>query len=219
MPVRPVIGLMAKEPRPGFAKTRLVPALGAAGAAALAEAFIADTAALLRTIAVDVVVLAAPPEAVEVLSALAGFPAIPQHAGDLGARMAGAFADLAARGHAPVLLIGTDSPTQPQAHLTTALSLCAAHPDAVVLGPAEDGGYWCVGLSRPQPGLFEAVAWGTGAVLAQTQAQAERLGVPIVLGPRWHDVDEPADLARLRRELAADTALAPRSRAVLGLAP
>lgn len=219
MPARPVVGVMAKAPRPGFAKTRLIPALGAAGAAALAEAFIADTAARLRGTGVDVVVLATPPEAVEVLSALSSFPAIPQHDGDLGARMSGAFADLFARGHAPVLLIGSDSPTQPQVHVTTALTLCAAHPDAVVLGPAEDGGYWCVGLSRPQPGLFEAIAWGTASVMAETEARAARLGVPVVFGPRWHDVDEPADLARLRRELAEDHALAPRTRAVLGLAP
>ena len=219
MSARPVIGLMAKAPRPGFAKTRLIPALGTAGAAALAEAFIADTAVLLRGTGVDVVVLATPPEAAAVLSALSGFPAIAQRDGDLGARISGAFADLAARGHAPVLLMGTDSPTQPQAHVTTALSLCAAHPDALVLGPAEDGGYWCVGLSRPQPGLFAGIAWGTGSVLAETKARAARRGVPVVLGPRWHDVDEPADLLRLRLELAGDPALAPRTRAVLGLVP
>lgn len=219
MSARPVLGLMAKAPRPGFAKTRLIPALGAAGAAALAEAFIADTAARLRGTGVDVVVLATPPEAVEELSALSGFPAIPQHDGDLGARISGAFADLFARGHAPVLLVGTDSPTQPQVHVTTALTLCAAGPEALVLGPAEDGGYWCVGLSRPQPGLFEGIAWGTASTLAETEARAARLGVPVVLGPRWHDVDEPADLVHLRRELAEDHALAPCTRAVLGLAP
>lgn len=218
MPAGPVIGLMAKAPRPGFAKTRLIPALGAAGAAALAEAFIADSAALLRGIGVDAVVLATPVEAVEELSVLAGFPAIPQREGDLGARMSGAFADLFARGHAPVLLIGTDSPTQPPAHVTQVLALCAAHPGTLVLGPAEDGGYWCVGLSRPRPGVFEGIAWGTDSVLAATRARAAELGVPVLLGPRWHDVDEPADLARLRRELAGDPTLAPHTRVALGLA-
>lgn len=206
---------MAKAPRPGFAKTRLIPALGAAGAAALAEAFIADTAARLRRAGVDAVVIATPPEAVELMSALTGFAAIAQREGDLGARMTGAFADLFARGHAPVLLIGSDSPTQPPAHVTAALALCAAHPQALVVGPAEDGGYWCVGLSRPAPRLFEDIAWGTGAVLAETAGRAAEVGIPVVHAPRWHDVDEPADLARLRHELAADPALAPRTRAVL----
>jgi rSAM/selenodomain-associated transferase 1 len=210
---------MAKAPRPGFAKTRLIPALGAAGAAALAEAFIADTAALLRRAGVDAVVIATPPEAVDLLSALTGFPAIPQREGDLGARMSGAFADLFARGHAPVLLVGTDSPTQPPAHVTAALALCVADPEALVLGPAEDGGYWCVGLSRPVPGVFDGIAWGTGSVLGETRARAARLGVPVVLGPRWHDVDEQGDLERLRRELADDPPLAPHTRAVLGRAP
>jgi len=216
MRTRPVVGLMAKAPRPGLVKTRLIPALGAVGAAALAEAFILDTAALLRRAGVDAVVITTPPEAVELLSALTGLPTIAQREGDLGARMSGAFADLFARGHAPVLLIGTDSPTQPPAHVTEALALCAAHPETLVLGPAEDGGYWCVGLSRAVPGLFEGIAWGTDSVLAATCARATRLGVPVVLGPRWHDVDEPADLARLRRELTEDRALAPHTRAALG---
>jgi glycosyltransferase A (GT-A) superfamily protein (DUF2064 family) len=69
------------------------------------------------------------------------------------------------------------------------------------------------------PGLFEGIAWGTDSVLAATCARAACLGVPVVLGPRWHDVDEPADLARLRRELTEDPALAPHTRAALGRAP
>lgn len=219
MAARAVVGLMAKAPRPGFAKTRLIAALGAAGAAALAEAFIGDTAALLRRAGVDAVVIATPPGAVDLLSALTGFPAIAQREGDLGARMSSAFGDLFARDHAPVLLVGTDSPTQPPGHVAEAIALCVAHPEALVLGPAEDGGYWCVGLSRPVPGVFDGIAWGTGSVLAETRAQAARRGVPVVLGPRWHDVDEPGDLARLRRELADDPALAPHTRAVLGRVP
>ncbi len=213
---QPIIGVMAKAPRPGFAKTRLIPALGAAGAAALAEAFIADTADLVRRSGIDAVLIATPSDAVDELSALAGLTAIPQREGDLGARMAGAFADLFARGHAPALLIGTDSPTLPIEHLSAALCLCGADAHAVVLGPAEDGGFWCVGLSRPQPGLFEGIAWGTPVVLAETRARAERLGVPVVLGPRWHDFDGPADLLRLHQELSEGALTLPRTRGALG---
>jgi len=211
------IGLMAKAPRPGLAKTRLIPALGAEGAAALARAFIADSAALARTAGVEVVLLATPAEAMAELASLAGLAALAQRGGDLGARMDSAFADLFVRGFAPVLLIGSDSPALPPAHLGAALGLAAAHPEAVVLGPAEDGGYWCVGLSRPVAGLFEAIAWGTGSVLAETEARAARLGVAVRHAPAWHDVDLPADLARLRDDLSRNPAAAPFTRRLLAL--
>jgi rSAM/selenodomain-associated transferase 1 len=211
----PVIGLMVKAPRPGLAKTRLIPALGAAGAAALAQAFIADSAVLLRGSGADAVVLATPAEATPALSAVTGLPALVQRDGDLGARMHGAFADLFARGGSPVLLIGADAPTLPPQHLGAALSLAVTNPEAVVLGPAEDGGYWCIALTRPQPCLFSSIAWGTASVLAETQARARRFGIPVVLAPRWHDVDQPADLDQLRRDLARDPWAAPHTRAVL----
>lgn len=213
--MRPAIGLMAKAPRPGLAKTRLIPALGAEGAAALARAFIADSAALARSAGVEVRVLAASAEATAELAALTDLPALAQSEGDLGARMEGAFAALFAQGFAPVLLIGADSPALPQAHLRAALALAAAHPEAVVLGPAEDGGYWCVGLSRPARGLFDAIAWSTASVLAETEARAARLGLAVVRAPLWHDVDEPADLDRLREDLRHDPAAAPHTRALL----
>lgn len=215
MSPRAAIGLMAKAPRPGLAKTRLIPALGAAGAAALARAFLADSAALVRSSGVVGMVLVTPAEAAAEIATATGLPARAQHEGDLGARISGAFADLFATGAAPVLLIGADSPTLPIAHLRAALALAAAHPDALVLGPAEDGGYWGVALSRPVPGLFDAIAWSTAGVLAQTRAAAGRLGVPVRLAPAWHDVDEPADLARLRADLARDPAAAPHTRAAL----
>lgn len=213
--MRPAIGLMAKAPRPGLAKTRLIPALGAEGAAALARAFIADSAALARSAGVEVRVLAAPAEATAELAALTGLPALAQGEGDLGARMDDAFAALFAQGCAPVLLIGADSPALPQAHLRAALDLAAAHPEAVVLGPAADGGYWCVGLSRPAPGLFDAIAWSTGSVLAETEARAAALGLAVTHAPHWHDVDEPADLARLREDLRRDPTAAPNTRTLL----
>ena len=127
----------------------------------------------------------------------------------------GAFAALFARGFTPALLIGADSPALPPAHLRAALSLAASHPEAVVLGPAEDGGYWCVGLSRPARRLFDAIAWSTPSVRAETEARAVRLGLAVIHAPTWHDVDEPEDLARLRADLRDDPDAAPRTRAVL----
>lgn len=213
--MRPAIGLMAKAPRPGLAKTRLVPALGEEGAAGLARAFIEDSAALARSVGAEAIVFATPGDATADLAALTHLPALAQGEGDLGARMEGAFAELFARGFAPALLIGADSPALPPAHLRAALSLAASHPAAVVLGPAEDGGYWCVGLSRPARGLFDAIAWSTPSVRAETEARAARLGRAVIHAPTWHDVDEPEDLVRLRADLHDDPDAAPRTRAAL----
>jgi rSAM/selenodomain-associated transferase 1 len=215
---RAAIGLLAKAPWPGLAKTRLIPALGATGAAALAHGFLLDSAALVRASGIDAILFVAPAEAVAEVAAATGLPGRPQCEGDLGARISGAFADLFATGAAPVLLIGADSPTLPIEHLRAALALAAAHADAVVLGPAEDGGFWGIALSRPVARLFDGIAWGTDAVLAETRAGADRLGLTVRLAPAWHDVDEPADLTRLRADLVRDPSAAPHTRAALARA-
>lgn len=212
---------MAKAPRPGLAKTRLIPALGAEGAAALARAFLIDSAALARTAAEaaggEAYVVATPDDTRDTLAALTGLPALPQGEGDLGARMTAAFATLFARGHAPVLLLGADTPTLPPGHIATALALAATAP---TFGPTGDGGYWTVALPAPAPALFEAIAWGGPTVLAETRDAALRARIAIALAPPWDDVDEPRDLAVLRGHLDADPASAAATRSTLAqLAP
>ncbi len=215
---RPAIAVMAKAPRPGLAKTRLIPALGAEGAAALAHAFLTDSASLAREAAAtsggDAYVIATPDAACETLAALTGLPALPQGEGDLGARMTAAFDALFARGHAPVLLLGADTPALPPRHIAEALRLAATAP---TFGPTGDGGYWTVALPVPAPALFVSIAWGGPTVLEETRAAALRAGLTLAFAPGWDDVDEPADLAILRRHLAADPAAAPATRAALAL--
>lgn len=217
---RPAIAVMAKAPRPGLAKTRLIPALGAEGAAALARAFLIDSATLARAAAMaaggDAHVVATPDTACEDLAALTGLPTLPQGEGDLGARMTAAFAALFARGHAPVLLLGADTPALPPGHIATALRLAAAAP---TFGPTGDGGYWTVALPAPAPTLFKAIAWGGPTVLDETREAASRAGLTLAFAPGWDDVDEPADLAVLRRQLAADPTAAPATRAALAQWP
>jgi len=218
---RPAIAVMAKAPRPGLAKTRLIPALGAEGAAALAHAFLRDSAALARAAAAqaggEAYVVATPDAACDELAALTGLPALPQGEGDLGARMTAAFAALFARGHAPVLLLGADTPALPPGHIATALTLAATAP---IFGPTGDGGYWTVALPSPAPALFEAIAWGGPTVLAETREAALRAGLTLAFAPPWDDVDEPSDLDVLRRQLAAAPGAAPATRAALAqLAP
>lgn len=124
-----------------------------------------------------------------------------QGGGDLGMRMAGALeAALAQR--ASALLIGSDCPALSAQYLRDAAAECGGGKHAV-FGPAEDGGYALIGLSRAPPAaLFENMEWGTATVMQQTRLRLERLGWRWVELPALWDVDRPEDLPRLRRLLA-----------------
>lgn len=115
-----------------------------------------------------------------------------QGPGDLGQRMATAFAAAFAEGAGRVAIIGTDCPGLRATHLTQALDLL--HENDVVLGPAADGGYYLLGLRQPQPELFEHKAWSTGSVLSDTVADAHRLGLRVALLPQLQDIDTAEDL-------------------------
>jgi glycosyltransferase A (GT-A) superfamily protein (DUF2064 family) len=110
---------------------------------------------------------------------------VDQGDGDLGARLARAAAE------PPVLLLGADVPDVSPALLQAAAAALADHP--LVIGPAEDGGYWLLGLAEPMPQLFGGVAWGTDTVFAETRARAP---VAPALLPMLADLDRPEDLAR-----------------------
>ncbi len=115
--------------------------------------------------------------------------------GDLGARMLAAAED-GLRRAAGVIIVGVDCPTMHLDDLRAARDALAADDD-VVLGPAEDGGYWLIGLARCDPALFAGIAWSTAAVLDATRERLETLGWRWAeLATRW-DVDRPEDLARL----------------------
>ena len=191
----PAVVVMAKAPRPGLAKTRLHPLLGADGAAALQAALIAHTVTLAAAVAPTFVAVDPPDAQAEVLPLLpAGVPLFGQAPGDLGTRMAAAVLHVAARTGGPVLVVGTDVPTMPAATLRTAADLLTAGADAV-LGPALDGGYYLIGLPVPDPAAFalEPGLWGGHQVLAATQAALARAGrTPVLLEP-LPDLDTPAD--------------------------
>ncbi|HJU54207.1 MAG TPA: DUF2064 domain-containing protein, partial [Pyrinomonadaceae bacterium] len=105
---------------------------------------------------------------------------------------------------APLIFLGADSPTLPPAFIATAIERLAAHEADMTLGPAEDGGYYLIGLRRPERGLFQDVAWGTPQAYAQTARNAARLRLRLFRLPPWYDVDTPAELLRLRAELSSD---------------
>lgn len=194
--------VMAKAPVAGFAKTRLMPALGAPGAAALAERLLerAVDAALAAELG-PVELCCAPDASHHAFQRWIGAPRISlslQGEGDLGARMGRAIdraLEVAAPAPPRVLLIGTDAPALDAAMLREAAEALADF-DAVFV-PAHDGGYALMGLCRPAPGLFEAMPWSTPQVMAQTRMRLARDGLRHKELAPVHDVDEPADLAHL----------------------
>lgn len=188
--------IFAKAPVAGLAKTRLIPALGAAGAAALAQRMLAHAVAMGIAVGPDRLEVCATPDASH-----PAFGCLPeavrlerQGEGDLGQRMHRAFGRVLAQ-HERMLLIGTDAPALDTAALRQAAGALQEH-DAVFV-PALDGGYALAGLRSPSAALFEGIGWSTSAVMAQTRDRLRAAGL------RWHelpavaDVDEPADLARL----------------------
>lgn len=187
------LAVFAKAPVPGLVKTRLRPALDDAAAARLYAAFVRDTLAKAARIGPPVTVYYAGDHALLEPLAPPGVCWADQGEGDLGARLA--------RVPAPCLILGTDSPHLPASILHTALAAIPRYD--VVLGPADDGGYYLIGQRAPQPDLFAGIAWSTQRVLTQTLARAAALGLSVFQTPPWYDLDTPDDLRRLTRDLAA----------------
>jgi rSAM/selenodomain-associated transferase 1 len=184
--------IFAKEPRPGQVKTRLSPPLSPEEAAQLYHNFLVDILEeMTRVPEVRLAVAFSPPEAQVFFHGLAppGTDLFPQEGADLGERMARAFARGFAAGFGPVLLRGGDIPDLPAALVSEAAEVLVAGQDQVVLGPCPDGGYYLVGLSQPQPLLFQGPAWGSGTVLTDTLRLARELGLRVHLLPPWPDID------------------------------
>ena len=197
------IVVFAKAPVAGFAKTRLIPALGAGGAANLARDMLSHTLAQALAAGAKAVELCMSPAPHDpawhgvVLPAAVDRTA--QGDGDLGERMNRAAERALALRQGPVLLIGTDCPALNAGQIKDAARQLARH-DAVLL-PASDGGYVLLGLQAPCPGLFTDMAWSTPAVAQETLSRIARLGLSVWQGPTLHDIDEPSDLAYLPNTL------------------
>lgn len=190
--------VLTRLPVAGQVKTRLIPALGATGAATLHRLLAERTLTLARSFVHDRLT------ALEVWysggSALAarewlgdGLGYHRQPAGDLGQRMALAFAKGFAAQARRVVLVGTDCPGLTEEILGQAFASLAKVD--VVLGPAADGGYYLIGLAREVPQLFINIDWGSDLVLEQTRIAIARQGLNSFILPCLADVDRPADLA------------------------
>ena len=197
MPADPAvdIAVFARAAVAGQAKTRLIPRLGAAGAARLQRQLTARALARARAVRGARVTLwtTADDADARALAQAAGAALRLQHGDDLGARMANAFAATLA-GERPMLLIGTDGPAQTAADLEAAAA--ALREADAVIQPSEDGGYVLIGMNRFHPALFERVAWGGPTVLATTRARAAAHGVRLAELPMSWDLDRSEDLDR-----------------------
>lgn len=209
--------VFARAPVAGAAKTRLIPLLGAAGAAALHARLIEHALTTARAACPHALQLWCAPDTLHPFLQAAAerhrATLHAQHGADLGARMAHAFAATLKNTTSDTAIypicIGADCPALTVQHLHDAAAVLQAGADAV-FAPAEDGGYALVGLSRHEPRLFTGIDWGGAEVMAQTRARLRSLDL------RWQeletlwDVDRPADYSRLQMsgllpENASDT--------------
>jgi len=200
---------MVKEPRPGRVKTRLGREIGYVPAAWW---FRHQSRALLNRLRDPRwdLQLAVSPDREGMCSRIwpRDLPRIPQGRGDLGTRM-GRLLRGRGTGAGPVIVIGADIPGITTPHIARAFDLLQSH-DAV-LGPAEDGGYWLIGAARRRalpPALFQGVRWSGPHALADTEATLR--GQRIARAATLWDVDQAADLIRLRRKPRLPAPQSPR---------
>ena len=191
------VAVLAKAPIAGFAKTRLIPVLGARGAAVLQERLVERAVETACAAAIGPVTLWTTPDeshpVFQSIGAHLGITLARQADGDLGARMLAAIT----AANTCVLLIGSDCPALTLDHLRAAADVLRDRAPAVVI-PAEDGGYALIGVRTPDPALFSDMPWGTPLVMNETRRRLRTLGLtwrePVML---W-DVDLPQDLERMR---------------------
>jgi len=206
--------VMAKAPIPGDVKTRLCPPLTYDQAAALAQAALLDTMAAVSASGARRRVLAL--EGSPGLWMTPGFDVIPQRSGDLGSRLAGAIDDAWATFPVPILVVGMDTPQLSGPDLDRAAQALIEVPGlpgpSAVIGPAEDGGYWAIGVRKPVFSMFDGVPMSTDGTRAAQRARLRALGVSCTSLEWRRDVDQIEDAV-------AVAALAPGTRFAAALQP
>lgn len=186
--------IFTRYPEPGKAKTRLIPALGAAGAAELHRQMTESTIAKARSLPnIEIAVYFTGGSLAQMQHWLGHDLAYRlQHSGDLGDRLIAAFQTEFDRGAQFVVAIGTDCPDLTSEILASAFEQLTTHP--VAIGAATDGGYYLIGLNQPISDIFCNITWSTSVVFEQTLKIAERLNLTIAYLPTLMDIDRPEDL-------------------------
>jgi uncharacterized protein len=205
------IAVMAKAPQAGRSKTRLIPPLTPGQAAELSAAFLRDITENIAAASHFAPIhgyIAYAPQGLETLFdghlamgtrlVLAdGSPDMPHAVKGFGRCLLHAVRSLLAEGYDSACVLNSDSPTLPTSILAEAVKLLAQPGDRAVLGPADDGGYYLLGLKAPHAHLFEDIVWSTESVAERTALRAREIGLELVTLPTWYDVDDAASLYRL----------------------
>ena len=218
------IGVMAKAPQAGRSKTRLCPPLLAQQAAAISAAFLRDVTENIAAAAKS-----APIQGLIAYTPAGSQPLFEGHLADgtefvladgmsdipdempadvvgLGRCLLHAIQAMLVRGFGAACVLNSDSPTLPTSLLVRTAKALLTRSDSVVLGPAEDGGYYLLGMQAPHARLFADIAWSTDSVADTTRARASQLGLEIVELPLWYDVDDRNSLARLIADIGGQDA-------------
>ncbi len=209
------IGVMAKAPRAGKSKTRLCPPLHPEQAASLSAAFLRDITENLalagRLAPIDGLIAYAPKGYEALFDGIIaqgtgllladGTGDMPDSVQGFGRCLLHAMRDMQELGYGAMGVLNSDSPTLPTEYLIRAAhTLLAPGPQRVVLGPAEDGGYYFLGATQPHAHLFADIAWSTESVADATRKRVAELGLELIELPTWYDVDDRTALGRLLDE-------------------
>lgn len=198
-PQRTALVVMARYPVAGAVKTRLARVMGAEAACEVYRAFLRDLDKRFAGGRRALVWAFLPPTSNFPALVTPGSRCMAQLGAELGERMHHCFRLLAEEGWGRILIIGVDAPHVREEWLEEAET--ALGDSDLVLGPAEDGGYYLIGMRAPHD-VFSGVEMGMATVLAETVVRAERLGLRLHLLPQTFDVDEAADLLRLQQWLS-----------------
>jgi hypothetical protein len=209
------VNVFAKVPAPGLVKTRLTPPLDIDEAADLYAAFLQDALAQYATLEADIRLYLAPSGFDLMKYDIPDCVSLHEQIGeDLGARMARAFVETFAAGYERVVILGTDHPTLPSAFIEVAFDALSSGR-SVVIGPADDGGYYLLGMNDFIPELFRKMEYSHEEVFQQTLDRIPSKGVDVTILPVWYDIDRPDDVLRLVSELTSGSASIRHTRRVL----
>ncbi len=218
--------VMAKAPRPGMVKTRLVPSFSPEAVTAFYGCLLEDTLALARSLRDVEVAIMCPDTDVNELAKLAGAQlaniearVVAQKGEGLAAGLTSVFAHFAPERQREdqrsdahqrrIIAFNSDSPHLPRSILEDAFETLAAHD--VVVGPTHDGGYYLVGAKASHPTLFAGDGMGTSSALERLLSRARELELSLGFAPHFYDIDVVDDLTRLAEELRLAPARAPRT--------
>jgi uncharacterized protein len=206
-----VLVIMAKAPRPGAVKTRLIPILSVRAVTAFYRCLLEDTLELARSLGDVEIAIMCPDSDVNEMKQLAGneVSVVAQNGAGLAAGLTSVFVRFSEGRQRRIIAFNSDSPHLPRSVLEGAFETLVTHD--LVVGPTHDGGYYLVGAKSSYPTLFANDGMGTSSALERLLTRARALELSVDLADPFYDIDVADDLTRLAEELRLAPARAPRT--------